>query len=494
MFGLWIVLASSIAAASPPADVVVASQPAKIKAAAVSDVRLERSARAIDDGKFADAFDLVGQAIDGGRLGDSDADWASYLKARALAGLGKADEAQAIAADRFKVRPNSYTWASMVAIMTTLGRHDEAAKAILDLEEEQFIWANRLRPAVIENLVSSLPADKAVLRDQLIVRLVEGRYSGSASQRVPDMLRLRYVNMLLRQSKVENAAKQTSMIESPIVLGILLSDRGFQPLWNHPTVRALFAPGALLARVERGIQARLEQPALSSSDWLDIMRSYRIIGRADEAVRLGLHALEQARAEQRTAGPALRLEMARAYAEKGEPWAARRTARELLREETSLPVAQRVAIAQVLDDAGDDEGALLLLGTLQGAARTPAVVKLTACAAHDLGRNDKRDAALAELAALGDAALPEAFDAFVCTGSKDKAAETLAKMFARTDLRTTAILTAQLYAGPVQAIVDQSDMHYRMTALVASDAVQQAIKPHGRSVALPFTFASALFE
>lgn len=494
MFGLWIVLASSVAAAPPPASVAVAAQPAKVQTTATSDKRLERSAHAIDEGKFADAIGLVGEAIKDGNLSPGDADWASYLKARALAGLGKGDEAQSTAQERFDLNPNGYTWASMVAILVTLNRHDKAAAKILDLEEEEFIWVNRLRPAVIENVVASLGPNDVAVRDQLITRLVEGRYSGPAAQRVPDTLRLRYINLLLRQNKVENAARQTVSIESPAVLGILLSDRTFEPLWEHPQVRALFAPGALLARVERGIQAQLEQPALSSSDWLDIMRTYRIIGRADEAVRLGLHALSQARSEKRAAGPALRLEMARAYAEKGEPWAARRTARELLREEPSLPIPVRISIAQVLDDAGDDEGALLLLGTLQGSARTPAVLRLTACAAHDLGRDDKRDTALAELNALGDAALADVFAASVCTGATDKAAEALAKMLKQTDLRTSAILTAQLFAGPALSVADRNDMHYRMTALVASAAVQEAIKPHARTIALPFTFANALLD
>lgn len=493
LLGLWIVLASSVATAPQAAAGPAPAPQVKAQPVAVSDARLERSALAIDEGKFADAFGLVGEALAEGKLSDTDSDWASYLKARALAGLGKADDAQAAAEERFKLNPNGYTWASLVAILTTVNRHDAAAAAILDLEEEQFIWANRLRPAVIENIVASLP-EKSPARDRLIVRLVEGRYSGPQAQRVPDTLRLRYISMLVRQNKIENAAQQTIGVETPMVLGILLSDRAFEPLWEHPKIKALTAPGALIARVERGVQAQLEQPTLSSSDWLDIMRTYRIIGRADEAVRLGLHALDQAREEKRAAGAALRLEMARAYAAKGEPWAAKRAARELLREEQSLSVPLRVSIAQVLDDAGDDDGALVLLSALKGADRTAAVLRLTACAAHDLGRIAVRDAALAQLEALGDAALGDRFEALVRTGATAKAADVLAKMFAEPELRTSAILMAQLYAGPSKWSADPGDMHYRMTALVASDAAQAAIKPHARSIGLPFTFASALLE
>jgi len=490
LVGLWIVLASSVVAAQPQTVAAVATSPTVAQSVPASDARLERSARAIDDGKFADAFALVGEAIKSGTLSETDADWASYLKARALAGLGKSDEAQATAKERFASNANGYTWASLIAIFVTINRHEQAAAAILDLEEEDFIWVNRLRPAVIENVVASLDGQIGV-RDRLIVRLVEGRYSGPASQRVPDTLRLRYINLLLRQQRVEDAARQTSAVESPTILSILLTDKSFEPLWDHATLRGLSAPGALLARVERGVQARLEQSALSSSDWLDVMRSLRVIGKADEAVRLGLHALNQARAEKRPAGPALRLEMARAYAEQGQSWAARRTARELLREEPSLPAATRVEIAQVLDDAGDDAGALTLLGTLQGAARTSSVLMLTACTAHDLGRNGERDAAITALEAGAETALADLFDALVCTGQSGKAAVVLAQMLKRPEMRTAAILRAQLYADPANPSADLNHMRYRMTALVASAAVQEAIKPYARSIALPFTIANA---
>jgi hypothetical protein len=490
LVGLWIVLASSVVAAQPQTVAAVATTPVVAQSVPASDARLERSARAIDDGKFADAFALVGEAIKEGNLSETDADWASYLKARALAGLGKSDEAQATVKARFASNANGYTWASLIAIFATINRHEQAAAAILDLEEEEFIWVNRLRPAVIENVVASLDGQAGV-RDRLIVRLVEGRYSGPASQRVPDTLRLRYINLLLRQRRLEDAARQTSAIDSPTILSILLTDKSFEPLWDHATLRGLTAPGALLARVERGVQARLEQSALSSSDWLDVMRSLRVIGKADEAVRLGLHALEQARAEKRPAGPALRLEMARAYAEQGQSWAARRTARELLREEPSLPAATRIEIAQVLDDAGDDAGALVLLGTLQGAARTSSVLMLTACAAHDLGRHDERDAAIAALEAQAETASADLFDALVCTGQPAKAGVVLGQMLKRPALRTAAILRAQLYADPANPSADLNHMRYRMTALVASAAVQEAIKPYARSIALPFTIANA---
>jgi hypothetical protein len=221
------------------------------------------------------------------------------------------------------------------------------------------------------------------------------------------------------------------------------------------------------------------------------MRSLRVIGKADEAVRLGLHAVDQARREKKPAGPALRLEIANAYADLGQAWAARRTARALLKEESSLPISLRVAIAQVLDVTGDDDGALQLLGTLEGEARTSAVLKATVCAAHDIGRAVKRDEALLELEALVDQAPGDAFDAFVCTGQKDKAAAVLGGMFQKPELRAQAIMLTQLYADPIKPVADQSDMRYRMRALVATAAVQEAITPYARSIPLPFTIANA---
>ncbi len=461
---------------------------ANVQTPTLLDTRLERAAGAIDDGRYAFALDLVSGAIGDGRLSAADADWAAYLKARALAGLGNGSDAEKVVRERYAASPNGYTWASLVAILTTNGRFAEAAAAILDLEEEQFIMVNRLRPAVVENIVSAVGAGP--VRDKLIVRLVEGRYSGPSAQRVPDTLRLRYIGMLLGQRRVENAARQTEALETPAILSVVLTDRAFEPIWEHPSVRALMASGALVARVERGLQLQLEQASLTSTDWLNVMRSLRLIGKADEAVRLGLHAVEQARREKKPAGPALRLEIASAYADLGQAWAARRTARVLLKEESALPIGLRVAIAQILDVTGDDDGALQLLATLEGEARTAAVLKATVCAAHDIGRNTKRDEAMAELEAMKDQAQAETFDALVCTGQKDKAAAVLASMFEKPETRASAIMLAQLYADPIQPVSDQSDMRYRMRALVATAAVQDAIKPYARSIPLPFTIAN----
>lgn len=485
-----------MAAAVPPGpQVAVATPQAKVSgvpSATATDARLERAANAIDDGHFDDALKLVSEVRADARLAMADADWASYLKARALVGLGRGDDAETTVRERYRDNANGYTWASLVAILTTSGRYEQAAAAIMELEEEQLIYANRLRPSIIESIVAALEGDgSAALRDKLIVRLVEGRYTGPASQRVPDLLRLRYINLLLRQHRIENAARQTDALESPAILSMLLTDKSFESLWAHPTLRALLAPGALVARIERGVQARLESQALSSSDWLDMMRALRVIGKADEAVRLGLHALTQARTEKRAAGPALRLEIANAYVDMGQAWAARRTARELLREEVSAPASLRIQIAEILEASGDDEGALLLLGSLGEAGQSPAALRATACAAHDLDRPEKRDEALAKLAGLVETAPGEALDAFVCAGEKEKAAEVLAAMFKRPDMRAAAILTAQLYSDPPVPATDQSDMRYRMKALVASASVQEAIKPYARTMALPFMMANA---
>lgn len=347
------IVATSVAAAAPAAPKAApVSMQASVQTPTLLDTRLERAAGAIDDGRYAFALDLVSGAIGDGRLSTADGDWAAYLKARALAGLGNSSDAEKVVRERYAANPNGYTWASLVAILTTNGRFADAAAAILDLEEEQFIMVNRLRPAVVENIVSSVGAGP--VRDKLIVRLVEGRYSGPSAQRVPDTLRLRYIGMLLGQRRVEDAARQTEALETPAILSVVLTDKAFEPIWEHPSVRALMASGALVARVERGLQLQLEQASLTSTDWLNVMRSLRLIGKADEAVRLGLHAVEQARREKKPAGPALRLEIASAYADLGQAWAARRTARVLLKEESALPIGLRVAIAQILDVTGGE--------------------------------------------------------------------------------------------------------------------------------------------
>lgn len=453
--------------------------------------RLERAAGAIDDGRFDDALKLVSEAFDARPLKADDADWASYLRARALAGLGRLDAAEATVRERHRNNSNGYTWASLIAILAVCERYEEAAGAILELDEESLFLANRLRPGIIESIASGLDGKANALRDKLVMRLVDGGYTGPSAQRVPDLLRLRYVGLLLRQRRVEEAAHQTELLETPTILSVLLTDKAYEALWDHPTVRAMMAPEMLVARVERGVQARLEMDTLSSSDWLDVMRALRIIGRADEAVRLGLHALEQARQEQRPAGRALRLEVASAYADLGQAWAARRNAKELMREEATAPVSLRIAVAKIFEETGDDEGALLLLSTLGEAAQAPEALRTAACAAHDLGRFERRDAALAALSSFAKTAPAEVLDAYVCTGERAKAEALLTGMLAKPELRGQAILTAQLYADPTKAVSDQHDMRYRMKALAASAAVQGAIKPYGRTIALPFTIANA---
>lgn len=486
MLGLGLILAAALASA----PVELAAAPAQTAAASVISHDLSRAANAIDDGQYDEALKVISATGKDAKLSPADADWASYLRARALVGLGRGDEAEDVVRDRNRANPGGYSWAAMVSIMTTRGRYAQAANAILGLEETEFALVNWLRPGVVESITAALDRDEGELRDRLVMRLVEGHYTGPTSQRVPDSLRLRYINQLLRGHRIEDAARQTESIETPTILSLLLTDRSFEPLWSHPALQTLSAPGALVARVERGVQAHLEQPVMSSSDWLEVMRALRVIGRADEAVRLGLHAVEQSRKEKRPPGSALRLEIARGYVDLGKQWAARRTARALLREESAPSVSLRVAVAEVLEASGDDDGALVLLGTLDGTAKTPAVLKSIACAAHDLGRVEKRDEAASALAKLEDRAYEERFDALVCTGRSDEAAKLLAQMFKQPDVRTSAILTVQLYADATSP-TGQPDIRYRMKALVASDAVQAAIKPYARTIALPFTIANA---
>jgi tetratricopeptide (TPR) repeat protein len=490
--GFWIILASSIAAAPPPAQVAVAAPQAKAQSVApgpaTTSARLERAAAAIDDGRFADALSLTEGLANEAKIPADDIDWAAYLQARALVGLGRVEDGEIKVRERYRDNPNGYSWAALVAILVTRGQYDEAAAEILELKEETLIFANRLRPSVIDSIVAALEGKDAKLRDKVIVRLVEGRYAGPSRQRVPDLLRLRYIDLLLRERRVEDAARQTESLESPAILSMLLTDKSFEALWEHPKLRVLMAPGALVARVDRGVQAQLESQALSSSDWLDTMRALRAIGKSDEAVRLGLHALEQARKEKRPAGASLRLEIASAYADLGQTWAARRTARELLREEASAPISLRIAIADVLEASGDDEGAMLLVSAMPP---SPGALKTIVCAAHDLDRAERRDAALTALAALAETAPAEMFAAYVCAGEQAKAAEILGSMFQRPDLRTSAILTAQLYSDLARPGSDLDDMRYRMKALVATASVQDAIKPYARTMALPFTIANA---
>ena len=466
----------------------VASQVPRSPVAEIkSDARLEAAAAAIDEGRYSDALKTIASAQSGSTLSGRDADWAAYLMSRALAANGNPADAEKTIRERQRAYPNAYNWASLVSILMSCGKQEEAAKAILEIADGEFVLVNRLRHGVIENILVSLEAGPAGLRDDLVTKLIEGRYTGPASQHTPDTIRLRYINLLLRQNRMEDAVRETLLVESPTVLSILLTDKSFSPIWDYPAIRALLEPGALSARVDRGIQARLEQPILLSSDWLELMRSLRVVGRADEAVRLGLNALEQARHDKRAASPALRLEIANAYADMGESWAARRTARELQKEQSSLPVGLRVSIAHLLEVTGDDEGAIMMLNTLEGVVSLPLAQKVLACAAHDLDRRERRDAAVAQLELMADEAVVELMDAYVCVGQAEKAKAVLISMYSTPELRTSAILTSQLYAASPKAGTDLSDLRYRMRALVASHEVQDAIKAYARTLGLPFT-------
>ena len=455
------------------------------------DARLQQAAAAIDDGKFDQALGLVKSAEDTGTLAEREADWAAYLRARALVATGQVKDAEKIIRERQRAYPNAYNWASLVSILSSCGLQEEAAKAILDLDDRSFLLVNRLRHGLMENILNALEAAKSPSRDALVARLVEGRYTGPSAVHVPDTIRLRYIALQLRQNRIEGAARETQLVESPVVLSILLTDKTFEPLWAFPAVRQLMVPGALAARVERGIQARLEQPHLSSSDWLDLMRTMRIVGKPDEAVRLGLNAIHQARSDKRAAGAALRLEVANAYADMGKAWAARRSAKELLKEQSMLPVSLRLEIANLLEITGDDEGALLMIGTMEGVEALSRAQKIVACAAHDLGRNERRDAALLLLETMEKVSLMDRMDAHVCSGQREKAAQDLAAMIETPALRASAILTVQLYEDRSKAGTDLNDLRYRLRALVASESVQAAIKSQARTLGLPFTFATA---
>jgi hypothetical protein len=367
--------------------------------------------------------------------------------------------------------------------------YEEAARAIVSLADGEFQLANRLRPGVMDTILAALESSKTGLRDELLTKLVVDRYTGPAAQHVPDPIRLRYINLLLRHNRTEDAVRETVSLESPDILSILLTDKSFSALWERPAVQGLLLPGALVARVERGIQVRLEQAALSSSDWLELMHSLRVIRKPDEAVRLGLKAITQARATRRSASWPLRLEVAAAYADMGEDAAARRTAEDLLKEPGPLPVSIRVGVADILEQTGDGEGAIRLLGTLDGAARIPKAQRVIACAAHDLSRTDTRDAAMLLLEGAGSTGADDLLGAYVCTGQYDKARGLLVSMLQQPQTRTDAILAAQIYEDPAKAGTGLSELRYRMRALVAGDVVQDALKAYARTMGLPFTLA-----
>ena len=162
--------------------------------------QLDQAATAIDEARYQDAIQLLNQPA-GTLASDADRDWGSYLKARALVGLGHGEAAESAVRERYRSKPSAYAWASIVSILTAQGRYDAAAAEILKLEEETFVFVNRLRPRTIDDIVTALEHSGAnTTRDQLITRLVADKYTGPTATRVPDSLRLRYIGLLLKQT------------------------------------------------------------------------------------------------------------------------------------------------------------------------------------------------------------------------------------------------------------------------------------------------------
>ena len=83
------------------------------------DARLQQAAAAIDDGKFNQALGLVKSAEDTGTLAEREADWAAYLRARALVATGQSKDAEKIIRERQRAYPNAYNWASLVSILSS---------------------------------------------------------------------------------------------------------------------------------------------------------------------------------------------------------------------------------------------------------------------------------------------------------------------------------------------------------------------------------------
>jgi hypothetical protein len=126
-----------------------------------------------------------------------------------------------------------------------------------------------------------------------------------------------------------------------------------------------------------------------------------------------------------------------------------------------------------------------MLGTIQGNEMLARALKVMACAAHDLGRTERRDAALAQLEAIG--AQVDLFHARLCAGRQEQARDQLVAMLSMPEQRMTAMLTAQLFEDRSKPGTDVRDFSYRLRALVASEAVQSAMPAHGRTLALPFS-------
>jgi tetratricopeptide (TPR) repeat protein len=491
-----LILLSASALARPGEQDVAPDEP--VASAALAQARLERGAAAIDQGRFADAARDIGAAISSGLMTPEQSDWASYLRARAMLGQGAKGDAVNEAKRYFRTRNNPYAFRSLISILTQAERWDEAARSILELPPDKFVFVQEMPHATAESILDGLArGGEARLRGQLLATLVTFGYVGPYGGKPPDNLRFDYVTILTGEGRFDDAARQVPYFESPSVFVSLLTDKRFLPLWESLQVKSL-TPEHMTMRTRMRAVALVNRGIRHGGEALEAMRNFRAIGEAQRAVALSdtLFASPAFAAATRRFGRVILIEKAYALADLGQAGLASSVFARVLHQYPEEPVVTRLAHARVLEGAGEARRALDIIAPLEprGLSEPARAVALqvTACAAAALQQSVLVRDALEGLETIGLNAAPAQLEARICAGDESGARKLIFEWLGRSDLRASAIAALQLYAEPRGVLPVILERRRRLRSLIAREDIQAALKPYGRTIGWAYQRATSV--
>lgn len=465
---------------------------------AVVQFRLERAAASIDQMRYTAAISDLDEALKTQAAEPLQEDWARYLRGRALAGMGRGNDGEAEVRAHFARRPTPYNFKSVVTILAVRKKWAAAASSVLELPDSLFANVNGAPVNTILRVSMGLAeAGQTELRDNLLARLVVSGYTGPYGGKTDDTIRLDYIRRLIEKGQVADAAAQTKFVETPSVMITLLTDRGFEGLWETPDLKALTAKD-MQFRVKARAAALSARGLKHGGEVLEAVRAFRAAGepaRAVEVADKGIAAIS-AKPNARRYSRLVLVERAYALADQGRASAAENAFEQLIRDFPEDPVAIRLAYARVLEAAGQGAKALTVLEPLDpDGLSTPAravSLQIAVCAQSGGSENPAgRDARL-ELEDMGMDAAPALLDALLCAKDDEAARKLLLGWLLRSDIRQGAVAALQLYAEPKSVLPALSDRRRRLQALIAREDVQAALKPHGRTLGWAFQRATAL--
>lgn len=481
---------------APGRNVVAPDDPVTTRELAMA--RLDRAAAAIDQGRHGDALSDIQQAIVSGRLSAEESDWGSYLRARALSGLGRPEDAAAEARARFTQRNNPYAFRSLVAVHMLNTDPEAAAREFLELPAGSGARLTSLvNVQTVTAIAEGLRSRDASLRRTFLGWLIAQPYTGPASSKIDDALRFMHLTGLLGEGDIARASAQAIALETPSMFVALLTDKSYEALWADPAVLTM-TPQTMLERVRARAFAMSAHGLKRGGDALEAARAFRAVGDPVRAIDVLNSALTTPRlkAELGRQSRVLMIEKAYAFADLSKIAEARAVFIALLDQFADEPVLTRLAYARVMEAAGQTNTALEIMRPLD-TAQLPSAARaiglmITVCASSAAGRTVEAKDALTRLQELDLNAAPSLLEAHLCLADDRSAISLIRRWLESETHRRNAIPALQLYGEPPSIPPRLSDRRRRLHSIIASGDVQDALKPHGRTLGWAFTRAHAL--